>query len=58
MEVTISEEAVTKVKEVAINEEAIKEDGFANTVENDPTPKEILLTTAVEDETIEEGIKS
>jgi len=41
--------------EVTINEEAVKEDGFANTVETDPTPKEILLTAAGEDETIEEG---
>jgi hypothetical protein len=34
------------------------EDGLANTVETDPTLKEILLTVAVEDETIDEGIKS
>jgi len=51
--VAISEEA-TEDKEVAINEEvdvneeAVKEDGFANTVETDPTPKEILLTAAGE----------
>jgi hypothetical protein len=37
------------------NEEAVKEDGFANTVETDPTPKENVLTTAVQDETIEEN---
>ncbi|CAD6242838.1 unnamed protein product [Miscanthus lutarioriparius] len=57
--VAISEEA-TEDKEVAINEEvdvneeAVKEDGFANTVETDPTPEEIL-TAAGEDEAIEEG---
>jgi len=57
--VVISEEA-TEDKEVAINEEvdvneeAVKEDGFANTVETDPTPEEIL-TAAGEDEAIEEG---
>ncbi|XP_066332322.1 uncharacterized protein [Miscanthus floridulus] len=41
-------------EEVAVNEEAVKEDGFANTVETDPTPEEIL-TAAGEDEAIEEG---
>ncbi|KAG0534547.1 hypothetical protein BDA96_04G289300 [Sorghum bicolor] len=45
---------VAIIEEVAINEEAVKEDGFANTVETDSTPEEIL-TAAGEDETIEEG---
>jgi hypothetical protein len=37
-------------REVGSNEKAIEEDGFVTTVEADPTSKEILLTTAGENE--------
>jgi hypothetical protein len=37
-------------REVGSNEKGIEEDGFVTTVEADPTSKEILLTTAGENE--------
>ncbi|PWZ23447.1 hypothetical protein Zm00014a_022818 [Zea mays] len=45
---------VSEDNEVAINEETIKEDDFADTVQTDPTPKEINVTAAGEDK-ISEG---
>ncbi|AQK73806.1 protein starmaker isoform X2 [Zea mays] len=44
---------VTEDNEVAINEETIKEDDFADAIQTDPTPKEINLTAAGEDKIIE-----